>query len=98
MQEGWHLSLMKMGNRFIRVVYNEMKISISLPDSIMNQIAHKELFDNIYKYNSGGGPKSIVNLTYEYFINFHKKYYHPSNARFFVYGDCEFDVILKKNR
>lgn len=97
MQEGWHFEFDENGEPFYTgVVYNEMKGAMSSPDSIMNQIAHKELFDNIYKYNSGGDPKSIVNLTYEYFINFHKKYYHPSNARFFVYGDCEFDVILKK--
>ena len=29
----------------------------------------------------------IPTLDFEYFKNFHGKYYHPSNAKFWFYGD-----------
>ncbi len=43
--------------------------------------------DTPYALDYGGDPRHIPNLTYEQFKAFHQKYYHPTNARFFFYGD-----------
>jgi len=37
--------------------------------------------------DSGGDPKVIPSLDFDYFKKFHSKYYHPSNAKFWFYGD-----------
>ncbi|KAI8869234.1 presequence protease-like protein [Ramicandelaber brevisporus] len=42
-----------------------------------------------YAHESGGDPVSIPDLTYEQLKNFHASNYHPSNARFFSYGNFE---------
>ena len=70
------------------VVFNEMKGAMS---SISSQLWHgmsKHLYSSsTYKYNSGGNPEDIIDLTHEYLVDFHKKHYHPSNATFFTFGD-----------
>merc|ERR1711871_1893757 len=43
--------------------------------------------DNTYGVDSGGDPRAIPDLTFEKFREFHSKYYHPSNARVYFYGD-----------
>ena len=40
-----------------------------------------------YQHNSGGEPTAIPELTWEGLRSFHAAHYHPSNARFFSYGD-----------
>lgn len=45
--------------------------------------------DNTYRHDSGGDPTVIPSLTFEQFQAFHAKYYHPSNGRFWFYGDDE---------
>lgn len=42
-----------------------------------------------YGYVSGGDPVDIPNLTHTDLVNFHKKYYHPSNSRIYSYGNFE---------
>ena len=37
----------------------------------------------------------IPELTQEQFIDFHKKYYHPSNSYIFLYGDLDIEEKLK---
>ena len=76
------------------VVFNEMKGAMS---SISSQLWHgmsKHLYDSsTYKHNSGGDPESIIDLTHEYLVDFHKKHYHPSNATFFTFGDINPEEI-----
>ena len=89
-QEGWHLELEKPDEvMFIKgVVYNEMKGAYSSPDSVLSEYSQQSLFpDNTYGLDSGGDPKKIIDLTFEQFKEFHRKYYHPSNARIYFYGD-----------
>uniref|UniRef100_A0A6N2L3X6 Peptidase M16 N-terminal domain-containing protein n=1 Tax=Salix viminalis TaxID=40686 RepID=A0A6N2L3X6_SALVM len=84
------------------VVFNEMKGVYSQPDNILGRTAQlaSSLFsnclillisalfpDNTYGVDSGGDPKVIPKLTFEQFKEFHGKYYHPSNARIWFYGD-----------
>eukprot|EP00877_Chromochloris_zofingiensis_P003328 jgi/Chrzof1/12997/Cz07g15220.t1 len=89
-QEGWHLELEdpKDDLSFKGVVFNEMKGVYSSPDSMFYRTVQRALFpDNTYRHDSGGDPEDIPNLTFEQFQSFHGQYYHPSNARFWFYGD-----------
>jgi Zn-dependent M16 (insulinase) family peptidase len=70
------------------VVYNEMKGAMSSPDQVMARSLLKTLYPSTtYSNNSGGDPAKIPGLTYEQLKAFHKRYYHPSNAFFYTYGN-----------
>lgn len=89
-QEGWHYELESPVEpmRYKGVVFNEMKGAYSSPDSLLYRYSQQVLFpDTPYGEDSGGDPNHIPDLTYEQFKAFHQTYYHPSNARFFFYGD-----------
>ena len=90
LQEGWHYHLENAEDdiRYVGVVYNEMKGAFSNPEEVVNRKVQETLFpDTPYGLESGGDPDVIVDLTYEDFIDFHKKYYHPSNSYIYFYGD-----------
>ncbi|XP_078441624.1 presequence protease 1 [Wolffia australiana] len=89
-QEGWHYELDDPSDEisFKGVVFNEMKGVYSQPDNILGRVCQQALFpDNTYGVDSGGDPKVIPQLTFEDFKEFHRKYYHPSNAKIWFYGD-----------
>ncbi len=92
-QEGHHLELTTPGDlasplTISGIVYNEMKGAYSSPDSLMYKVIQENLYpDSVYAFDSGGDPDVIPTLTYEQFQNFHRTYYSPTNARFFLYGD-----------
>ncbi|MCK5510385.1 insulinase family protein [Candidatus Parcubacteria bacterium] len=95
-QEGSRLEFDKSELVYKGVVYNEMKGAMSSPESIMAESVTEALFTNSsYRFNSGGDPKDIVNLTYEELKAFHKKFYHPGNAYFYSYGNLSLDKHLK---
>ncbi|PKN88342.1 MAG: peptidase M16 [Chloroflexi bacterium HGW-Chloroflexi-8] len=98
MQEGWHFEIDNQDSEMVYkgVVFNEMKGANSSPDDIIGDESQMSLFpDTPYGFQSGGDPEFIPNLTYQNFIDYHKKYYHPSNARIFFYGDDEPKERLK---
>jgi hypothetical protein len=92
-QEGHHLEFSSPddleSNLIISgIVYNEMKGAYSSPDSLMYKVIQENLYpDSVYAFDSGGDPDVIPMLTYEQFQEFHRTYYSPTNARFFIYGD-----------
>ncbi|XVF45162.1 hypothetical protein PTKIN_Ptkin02bG0182900 [Pterospermum kingtungense] len=89
-QEGWHYELNDPSEdiTYKGVVFNEMKGVYSQPDNLLGRTAQQALFpDNTYGVDSGGDPQVIPKLTFEEFKEFHRKYYHPSNARIWFYGD-----------
>src|SRR3569832_624863 len=89
-QEGWHYEAdgTQMPLAFKGVVFNEMKGAYSSPAAVLGKLSQQALYpDNAYGVNSGGDPKAIPDLTYSYFKNFHKRFYHPSNSRIVFYGD-----------
>ncbi|GFH62273.1 MAG: Zn-dependent M16 family peptidase [Candidatus Desulfovibrio kirbyi] len=89
-QEGWHIEAASANGpwAYKGVVYNEMKGVYSSPDSVLAEQSQQALFpDMLYRLDSGGNPEHIPDLTYEDFRAFHKRYYHPGNARFFFWGD-----------
>ena len=92
MQEGWHYELESEDSPVIYngVVYNEMKGAFSSPESVLDRYTQKMLFpDTCYGFESGGDPKSVPDLTYEAFLDFHRTYYHPSNSFIYLYGDMD---------
>lgn len=97
LQEGWHYEIFNKDDdiKYNGVVYNEMKGAFSNKDEVLQESILNNLFPNsTYKFISGGDPKYIVDLTYEDFINFHKKYYSPSNSYIFLYGNMDFEERL----
>ena len=98
LQEGWHYEIFKEDEpiKYNGVVYNEMKGSFSNSDDVLNESIMNGIFsDTTYKYVSGGNPENITDLTYEEFINFHKKYYSPSNSYIFLYGKMDMKERLE---
>lgn len=97
-QEGWHLELMSPEDELkIRgVVYNEMKGVYSSPDALLYYSSTQAQFpDTTYGVSSGGDPDIIPQLTYDSFVDFHRKFYHPSNSKILVYGDLDIDAMLR---
>ena len=91
-QEGWHYELTDKDAPLIYngVVYNEMKGAFSSPEQILYRKITDSLFpDTIYSVESGGDPDVIPELTYEQFLDFHRKYYHPSNSYIYLYGNMD---------
>lgn len=89
-QEGWHYELEEGKDlpEYKGVVFNEMKGAYSDAQRHIAYGVERTLFkDTIFSHDSGGYPFDILHLTYEEFKSFHKKYYHPSNAKVFFYGD-----------
>ncbi len=98
MQEGWHYELEDKDAdlEYKGVVFNEMKGVFSSPENILDRyLAHSLFPKTTYGYESGGDPKDIPELTYQEFKDFHTRYYHPSNSRLFIYGDCDIAACLK---
>ncbi len=92
MQEGWHYELMSEKDelKYNGVVYNEMKGAYSSPDDVLDRYILSSLYpDTAYALESGGDPEEIPELTYEKFLDLHRKYYHPSNSYIYLYGDCD---------
>lgn len=89
-QEGWHYELEDADAPLTinGVVYNEMKGAFSSADDVLSRQILNSLFpDTCYANESGGDPECIPDLTYEAYLNFHRRYYHPSNSYIYLYGD-----------
>lgn len=96
-QEGWHYELESKDSPLIYngVVYNEMKGAYSSEERVLDCFIMNGLFpDNAYKYESGGDPKCIPELSYNEYLDFHRKYYHPSNSYIYLYGDMDIEERL----
>lgn len=96
-QEGWHYEITDPSEplTYNGVVYNEMRGAYSSPDEILNRNIVNSLYpDTIYSNESGGDPDVIPQLTYEQFLDFHRRYYHPSNSYIYLYGNMDFGERL----
>ena len=96
-QEGWHYELEDENDtlKYNGVVYNEMKGAFSSSEEVLERTVFNTLFpDNPYGVESGGDPQFIPDLTYEEFLDFHRKYYHPSNSYIYLYGNMDMEEKL----
>ena len=97
LQEGHRLELTADSAALNGVVFNEMKGAMSGVDDRIEQGIMELLFpDNCYRFNSGGDPAAIPTLTYEQFKDTYRRFYHPSNARFFLDGDLPIEETLAR--
>lgn len=97
-QEGWSYKLDDPEGKlsYNGVVYNEMKGAFSSPEGVLDRVVLNTLFpDTSYANESGGDPEVIPELTYEEFLDFHRKYYHPSNSYIYLYGDMDIEEKLQ---
>lgn len=96
-QEGWHHEILDKQEPITiqGIVYNEMKGAYSTPESILDSHLLPSLYPNTpYRYDSGGNPDHIPSLTYEAFLAFHDRYYHPSNGYIILYGNGNMEEQL----
>ena len=97
-QEGWSYKLEEPDGELTLsgVVYNEMKGAFSSPEGVLDRVILNSLFpDTSYANESGGDPEVIPELTYGQFLDFHRKYYHPSNSYIYLYGDMDMEEKLR---
>lgn len=108
-QEGWHLEVaplekepleqqagdVKAGLAYNGVVFNEMKGALSDPDSVLYNVLSASLFPaTTYRFESGGTPESIVDLTYDGFLDNHRRHYRPDNSYIVLYGNLDLQRFL----
>ncbi|MCM1544105.1 MAG: insulinase family protein, partial [Ruminococcus sp.] len=94
-QEGIHTELNDGKPSYKGVVFNEMKGALSSVNDKIEYDMNKLIFpDNCYRFNSGGDPAVIPDLTYEHYAETYRKFYHPSNSRFFLDGDIPLEATL----
>ncbi|MBQ9545277.1 MAG: insulinase family protein, partial [Clostridia bacterium] len=99
MQEGWHYETEDGGKTatFNGVVFNEMKGAYASDDTVMYSEINKLLFpDNCYRWESGGHPEHITELTYSDYCASHARFYHPSNATVILDGEVDLEPVLEK--
>jgi len=89
-QEGRHFEWREPDRRrleVVGVVYNEMKGAYTNPDAVSMKWAVRSLFPTgPYAHDAGGDADRILDLTYRELTEYHRRYYHPSNCRIFLYG------------
>ena len=96
-QEGWHYEADDANSPITvnGVVYNEMKGALSSPDDVLSRSIYAALYPHTpYAVESGGDPVYIPDLTYENYLNFHRRYYHPSNSYIYLYGNMDMEERL----
>ena len=96
-QEGWHYEMEDLDSPLTinGVVYNEMKGAFSSPDEVLSRAIMSTLYpDTSYSFESGGDPEVIPELSYEQFLAFHQKYYHPVNSYIYLYGNMDMEEKL----
>ncbi len=95
-QEGWHYEFDENGKPSYKgVVFNEMKGAMAGADELTYCAVNRALYpDSPYRWVSGGDPASIPDLTYENFVDAHKRFYSPSNGYVFLDGAVDIDAML----
>ena len=98
-QEGWHYEMEAPDSPLTinGVVYNEMKGACASPDAVLTGQLNRQLFPgNCYRFQYGGNPEHIPELTFEAYQASHRHFYHPSNARIFLDGSIDLDPVLAR--
>ncbi len=99
LQEGWHYELEEPDGELScnGVVYNEMKGMYASVDTLIDSLLNRMLFpDNCYRFQSGGDPEHITELTYEEYAASYHRFYHPSNACIILDGDMDMEAVLSR--
>ena len=96
-QEGWRYEFDETGAPHYKgVVFNEMKGALADAERLAGDALERALFpDTPYRYESGGDPAAIPDLTYEQFLACHRRFYAPSNALIVLDGAVDLDAVLR---
>ncbi len=101
LQEGWRFEFENGEDpttplKYKGVVFNEMKGGMATPVYVLyyRGIGPALFPDLTYRFNSGGDPLNIPDLTHEQLRAFHARHYHPSNAYFYTYGNMPLEPRL----
>ncbi len=89
--EAWRLTLDADGSKIgvTGTIYSEMKGAYSADEA-----ARRDAMSLLYpgcssSYVAGGIPEDILSLSYDEVIDFHSRYYVPSNCTAYLYGDID---------
>lgn len=102
LQEGWRYEFQNPEDpgsplEYRGVVYNEMKGAMGNPVRLFHEYFKKVTFPDLtYANASGGMPAFMPDLTYQAWKDFHARFYHPSNAVFFTFGDIPLADIVNR--
>lgn len=96
-QEGHHTEWNGEGEPVYKgVVFNEMKGCMSSVEEQIDCHMMKMLFpESSYRFVYGGLPSAIPDLTYEQFLEAHRRFYHPGNSYFYLDGSVDPDAVLE---
>ncbi len=98
-QEAWHL---RPGDEagtlaLSGIVYNEMKGTVASPDWALETAEARALFpDTPARFEYGGDPAAIPDLTHERLRAFHAERYHPARARIVLHGPVPLEEALAR--
>lgn len=97
LRQAWHNELEADGIALTRkgVVLNEMRGRYGESDSILYRALLQNLLaDTPHRFDSGGNPEVIPDLSYEELKDFYSRYYHPSNSFMYLYGKVDLEWHL----
>ena len=88
-QEGWRFQWTDEAKlEYQGVVFNEMKGVYASPDSRLDEEVRQGLYpDTPYRFDYGGRPDHIPELSFDQFLKFHQDHYHAANAFACFYGN-----------
>lgn len=70
------------------IVLNEMKGRYSTSEHLLKQAVQQALFpETVYRFDAGGAPDAILELSYQQVLELHRRWYRPANALIFFAGD-----------
>ena len=109
-QEGWHYELRALDGSGADaaaldaeettlvhngVVFNEMKGALSDANSVLyDELQNALLPGTCYAFESGGKPQAIPTLTYEQFLDEHRRHYRTDNSYIILYGNMDAERTL----
>jgi len=76
------------------VVFNEMKGALDSTEAQVGVALARALMPaTCYRWDSGGAPEAIPQLSHGQLLGFHRRCYHPANACFVTYGDLDIAAL-----
>ena len=95
-REAWHYELDSPESELTLsgTVYSEMQGSMNITNSAFINAKRSFYPGSPVSFNSGGEPEHIPELENEDMIEYHSKYYHPSNSLTTLYGDMDYKKYL----
>ena len=96
-QEGWCYEVDNNGEfEYGGVVYNEMEGIYAEASTYLEREIYKSFFGGTpYEYDAGGVPSSIVNLSEEELLSFHREHYKGENCVVVFYGKGDIESKLR---